>query len=342
MLYRTGRSKSVPLHRVAIVRPFAQWLSGIGVPVERGFRLVGLPFGALEDVNHYVPSERFLAFVVNMAHREGIEDLGFRVGQRYGANCVDPHFSDVLRRLPTLYRGILKFSELTNKTVYRSHVGLLQSPFSEHAYFFHRPSCDPRSLAINHIGWFGLTTLIAVIRLFTGPRWHPSEIGVMTHHPPCRSIREQFYGTRIRLSQPCSYVALETALLSRPPLNPESTAHGSTPHIFEPYSNDFVGLLKQLLHSYLHESELSVECAAELCHVSKRTLQRRLSDSGTNYSAVLDQARFGVAREMLQNPDMRVTDVAHLLGYSNSTHFSRTFRRIAGVSPRAYREAYAH
>jgi AraC-like DNA-binding protein len=39
---------------------------------------------------------------------------------------------------------------------------------------------------------------------------------------------------------------------------------------------------------------------------------------------------------------MKVKDVAKRLGYSDSAHFARAFRRIAGVSPKAYRRQYIH
>lgn len=112
-LVHHDRVKSIPLHRVAVVRPFAQQLEDIGAPVERGFRLAGLPYYTLENVDNFVPSQRFWSFLVNMAYSQGIEDLGFRVGRRFGANCADPHLTSLLHESLTMYQGLLKASDLT-------------------------------------------------------------------------------------------------------------------------------------------------------------------------------------------------------------------------------------
>jgi len=48
------------------------------------------------------------------------------------------------------------------------------------------------------------------------------------------------------------------------------------------------------------------------------------------------------ASQMLQNPGMNVTDIAHRLGYSDVAHFARAFRRIAGVTPLMYRRQFMH
>jgi AraC-like DNA-binding protein len=335
-------SKPIPVHRVAVLLPFTNFLADVGASVERGFRLAGLPVHALEDADNYVPSHRFWRFLVDMAQREDIPDLGFHVGQRYGANCADPHLSDLLRRSPTLYQGLLSASELINRTVFNCRLGLVSAPRGRYVRFYHHPSCAAHNPAIQQIGWFGVMTLIGMVRACVGPHWQPGEIGLMTAQAPCRDIREQFPGTRIRLMQPYSYIALEPALLGLPPLSHQTTRPASSSLPLDGFSTDFVGSFKQVILSYLQETDLSIEHAAGLCDMSKRSLQRRLSAAGTRYSKVLDQVRFDAATRMLQDPCTRVTDVALRVGYSDLTHFSRAFRRIAGVSPRTYRQAYVN
>ena len=135
---------------------------------------------------------------------------------------------------------------------------------------------------------------------------------------------------------------MEKTLLSRPPFTHEAATPGSSPIHYATFSNDFVGSLRQVLFSYIQEKDLGLKLVAELCNTSKRSLQRKLTEKGTRFSEMVDHVRFHAASRMLQDPDMTVTDVSHLLGYSDPTHFSRAFRRIAGVNPRMYRQACVH
>jgi len=331
---------SIPVHRVAVLRPYELFLKSVGAPVERGFQQAGLPYCALENVDNYIPSHGFYAFLINMAQREGIEDLGFRVGHRYGADCADPHMVHLLQQSTTLYSALLKASELVNQTVTNCRLGLFRSKYGDCSYFYHHPSCGVDNPAIAQIGWFGVTTLTGMVRAFTGPHWQPTGIGVMTDRAPSRFIREQFPNTRIRQVQHCSYITLENALLGLPPLNAADTVPASPVGQVEPFSKDFIGSLEQLLYSYIRENDLNIELAASMCDMSKRTLQRKLKDMGASYSALLDHALFRYASRMLKDSGMKVTDIAHQLGYNDVSHFTRAFRRITGVTPSAYRQQH--
>jgi AraC-like DNA-binding protein len=116
----------------------------------------------------------------------------------------------------------------------------------------------------------------------------------------------------------------------------------SSPLGYESRPEGFVSSLETVLLSYLQEDNLSIELAAELCGTSKRSLQRKLKEMGTNYREVLGRTRFRAACEMLQNQNMAVADIALHLEYSDGSHFGRAFRRIAGVSPCVYRRQFIH
>lgn len=79
---------------------------------------------------------------------------------------------------------------------------------------------------------------------------------------------------------------------------------------------------------------------AEMFSISRRSLQRRLGESGTSYSRLLREARYSEAACMLAESDMRVVDVAHSIGYTDASHFARFFRQMAGITPRHYRELH--
>jgi len=81
-----------------------------------------------------------------------------------------------------------------------------------------------------------------------------------------------------------------------------------------------------------------LETIAAALDTSPRTLERRLQHEGLGFRTVLDEARLGYARELLANPDARLSEIALLLGYSEQSAFNRAFRRWTGESPTAYRQ----
>jgi AraC-like DNA-binding protein len=84
-----------------------------------------------------------------------------------------------------------------------------------------------------------------------------------------------------------------------------------------------------------------IEDVASLLCVSPRSLQRLLNEDGVSYSDLVDRCRCKAACESLEHTQQPIKDIAAALGYSDPTHFSRAFRRIAGLNPRQYRQAYS-
>lgn len=74
-------------------------------------------------------------------------------------------------------------------------------------------------------------------------------------------------------------------------------------------------------------------------HMSARTLQRRLDQEQTRFSDVLDHTRLAVARRLLADPALTLTDVAFRLGFADLATFTRAFKRWTGKPPGQWRRS---
>jgi AraC-like DNA-binding protein len=70
--------------------------------------------------------------------------------------------------------------------------------------------------------------------------------------------------------------------------------------------------------------------------MSPRNLQRHLAEEGTSYKALLNDARADLARNYVRQGRLSVTEIAFVLGFAETSTFSRAFKRWTGKSPRQY------
>jgi AraC-like DNA-binding protein len=73
--------------------------------------------------------------------------------------------------------------------------------------------------------------------------------------------------------------------------------------------------------------------------MSKRTLQRRLEEAGTNYQDLVDEVRAALAQQLLGDRERSIIDVAFELGYADLKGFYRAFRRWTEMTPAEWRRS---
>jgi AraC-like DNA-binding protein len=83
----------------------------------------------------------------------------------------------------------------------------------------------------------------------------------------------------------------------------------------------------------------AMHVAAEL-GMSLRTLGRKLAEEGTTFKDVLDDLRKRLALQYVAGRDLPLSDVALLLGFSETAAFHRAFRRWTGRTPLEYRRGH--
>jgi AraC-like DNA-binding protein len=66
-------------------------------------------------------------------------------------------------------------------------------------------------------------------------------------------------------------------------------------------------------------------------------LQVKLATRGTSFLGLVNDTRQALACGYLQGSVTPITEIAFLLGFSDTSNFSRAFRRWTGESPSRYR-----
>jgi AraC-like DNA-binding protein len=128
---------------------------------------------------------------------------------------------------------------------------------------------------------------------------------------------------------------------------PFLTANDAMWSFFEPQLNQrmqdltqnatYTERVRACLMEILASGQYSVDDVASRLAVSRRTLQRHLSNEGTTFQEILDGLREQLARHYLSKSDYSSAQVAFLLGYEDPNSFSRAFRSWTGQTPEGVR-----
>jgi two-component system response regulator YesN len=93
--------------------------------------------------------------------------------------------------------------------------------------------------------------------------------------------------------------------------------------------------------SYIREhypEKLSLQEVADRCYVSQWHLSKLLNKhSNQSFYDILNNLRIKEAKRLLRDPALKINDICELVGYTDSAHFSRVFKKLTGMSANEYR-----
>ena len=101
--------------------------------------------------------------------------------------------------------------------------------------------------------------------------------------------------------------------------------------------NDVVTTVRQKIIEYLPNGDCTREKVAGAMCISPTTLQFKLSNRGTSFQDLLDSTRKELASSYVQQSSLSITEITFLLGFSDTSNFTRAFKRWEGISPTSFR-----
>ena len=322
------RRRDVPLSQAGLLFPTIRYARQVCADTDSLIRRCQLPENLLDDPTAFVPTPSWYRLFQLLTEETGIPEFGWQAACANPMKAYNREILDGICAAPSLLEAI-QFIGRTQRH-HCNGQSFWVRVLGDFAYVFH---CDfNRQPGYEQRAAFRAAAIVHTTKAFLGEEWQPDLLVIDTplNTLPNGDILE---GTRI-VRRP-GYNAVR---IHRADLASKCRRHLAGEYQREQSAAPFVpGQIKQLLRSFSHPQLPDIDDLAEMMNVSPRSLQRQLSESHTSYSKLVQEVRYEQASSMLEDRNLGVTEIGHMLGYSDAAHFSRFFSRVSGVSPSEYR-----
>jgi AraC-like DNA-binding protein len=154
---------------------------------------------------------------------------------------------------------------------------------------------------------------------------------------------ERIFGSDLSFDQDVTCLYFERSSLSFPLVKYDYDSYSSGNSLFHatfdqlPSTDAFLAAMTKAIVHLMPTGTIGIDAVAGQLNVSRRTMQRRLSDRKTNFQQLLQEVRADMAVRYLADKRLAVTEIAFLLGYADQASFSAAFKSWYGKSPSDYR-----
>lgn len=126
------------------------------------------------------------------------------------------------------------------------------------------------------------------------------------------------------------------------PQNHTTLAHDIAQHIAEEHLSssdlDFLDRLKTAIEQHVDDEDFSVQSLSEMMAMDRTVLYRRMQAlTGISPSVYIKNIRLDIARRLLRDTDLPVSDIAAKTGFATTKYFSAAFKDAFGMTPNEYR-----
>lgn len=105
---------------------------------------------------------------------------------------------------------------------------------------------------------------------------------------------------------------------------------------------DFLAKLDKIIEDNLKDQDLSVDKLADYMNMSRSTLYRNISEiSKLSPNELINLSRLKKAAHLIKTTNMKIYEVAEMVGYRSQTSFGRNFQKHFGMSPTEFEKGSA-
>jgi len=318
----------------------ASLLRELGCNPDPVFKSAGFGPDDFTDPEHRISYYQGAHLLEECASVTGCRHFGFLLGQK----ATPSHLGIagfLVHSAPTVGQALKALETYFDLHEEGGRVGLaVEDGYCRLSYSIHVPGVA----GVEQICDVATVLMYSTMRVLCGKDWTATQVLMFKSRPADISTYTRHFRTTLLFdSEYCAIVFPRETLDLAPPtadqllfhhLKREADAlhHASKAEIRE--------ILPPVLHKALLLKRYSATEVADALKIRERTLHRRLKTAGTSFRLELDAARESLCKQLLENSNRPVGDIATTVGYADSSGFVRAFHNWTGTTPAAWRKQH--
>ena len=326
-----------PQVRAAALTGYVDVSRALGIDPQALLKRAGLDVGYLASQDRWIPAAAVAEVLELSAAMSGREDFALRMVERRRFANIGP-VSLVVREEPDVRSAlalVIRYQHMMNEVLRLRLVEDNGLATVKVDLDFGEPveARQATELAV------GVT--YRVLRSLLPERWRPVAV-YFAHRAPAEAATHcRLLGPVVEFGREFSGIVCYAADLDTPNVMADPQLRSYAMRFLEAVAVEadrtMPDRVADLIEALLPTGRCSAEEVARNLGVDRRTVQRRLADSGLTFSAMVHAKRVRLAEQFVVNPRLSMTEISDRLGFTETSSFSRWFRGEFGCSPREWR-----
>lgn len=303
---------------------------------------VGLPEAIFNQPDIELPKKKY-AELLELVGRKSNSSIGLTMGCNVEATDVGvwghamAAARDVAQMLDVMTRYLYVYAQSNNFRVDTATDRVVIS----------YQSTIPKPASRQQDVEFALSGVLAFLRKLTGFNIIPVYLDFEHQRPAYSRLHSQFFKCKVRFEKRGNRIHLNKNVLDFPILSADQSlfralkTNLASQLIVRSDEDDLVTKVNHLISVTLGEKGPDIKEIAGTLGMSHRTLQRKLADQGCVFGDMADSIRKTIAMEYVEHSNYSLTDIALMVGYSELSSLSRSFKRWVGKTPQQVRDSQA-
>lgn len=300
----------------------------------------GIPLDIETRPDSYIPFLNTVMLFEHCAESLNCPDFGLRLSQQQGLSVLGP-VAVLARNATTVEAAVRSIGD---------YLHLITPAVTVRFEFKPKEACIRAVFSVADIGQFQARQIYElfvgngqlIIQMLIGAEVYASRMYFPYKRPKNSQAYQDLFRCELLFDQEHCAVDLPLDIMQQHVLGADKeTARIAATYLSERYGSSLHRLSDQVVHlirRLLPTGYCKINVIAEQLGMHPRTLQRKLNEQQAVFEKLVDEQRKTLVQDYLAETDLRLTQVAGLLGYNDQSALNRACRRWFDQTPREIRK----